>query len=129
MTPNDVIKSALSLLGVLAESETPTAEQASDGLDALNDMLASWETQGLDLGHYEVDLNDEMTISPQARKGVKYNLALEIAPNYEIEPKMIVSLHARQAYASLFACNHEIQDKVLDSTLTDHGTHYNINTD
>lgn len=39
-----IITKALKIAGVLGESETPTAEQASDGLVSLNDMLDSWST-------------------------------------------------------------------------------------
>jgi len=39
-----IITKALKIAGVLGESETPTAEQASDGLVSLNDMLDSWTT-------------------------------------------------------------------------------------
>ena len=128
MTPNDAIKSALSLIGVLAEGETPNAEQASDGLDALNDMISSWEMVGLSIGHTTVAINDTMSIPAQYNKAIKYNLALELAPNYEIEPPMIVALHARQGYAALYADNHDIEKRVFDTTLTSR-THYNINTD
>jgi hypothetical protein len=37
-----LVTRALKINGVLGESETPSTEQATDGLEALNDMLASW---------------------------------------------------------------------------------------
>lgn len=37
-----LVTRALKINGVLGESETPSTEQANDGLEALNDMLASW---------------------------------------------------------------------------------------
>ena len=127
MTPNDAIKSALSLLGVLAEGETPNAEQSSDGLDEMNDMIFGWKTSGLDIGHYEVDLNDEMIIPPEARRAVKYNLAVALSPHYEVEPSMLLALKARKLWAALFACNLEIEEMTLDSTLT-RRTYYDITT-
>lgn len=39
MTGNDVINSALRLIGVLSSGELPTAAEASDGLSVLNTML------------------------------------------------------------------------------------------
>ena len=46
-TAGDLINGSLRLLGVLAEGETPSAETAQDALKALNEMLASWNTERL----------------------------------------------------------------------------------
>lgn len=43
----DIITKAMRIIGVLAERETPSAEQATDGLDALNDILEEWNIEGL----------------------------------------------------------------------------------
>lgn len=43
----DVIRIAMQHIGVLAEGETPTADQASDGLRALNDVLETWSIESL----------------------------------------------------------------------------------
>lgn len=41
----DLIKTAMRKKGILAEGETPTAQQANDGLQALNDVLETWSIQ------------------------------------------------------------------------------------
>lgn len=41
----DLIKTALRLKGVIATSETPSAEQATDALRALNDVLETWSIE------------------------------------------------------------------------------------
>lgn len=46
-TARDVIQKAMQKIGVLAEGETPTAQQAEDGLDSLNLMLESWAGKSL----------------------------------------------------------------------------------
>lgn len=46
-TAGDQINRALRLLGVLAESETPSAAMADDALMALNQMIESWGTERL----------------------------------------------------------------------------------
>lgn len=43
----DLINGALRLLGVLAEGETPSAETSSDALNAMNQMIESWNTERL----------------------------------------------------------------------------------
>ncbi|HLJ26561.1 MAG TPA: hypothetical protein VKY85_07610 [Candidatus Angelobacter sp.] len=49
MTANDLIASALRLIGVLASGEVPTAAEANDGLTILNQMIDSWGTERLAL--------------------------------------------------------------------------------
>lgn len=46
-TAGDQIKRALRLLGVLAEGETPSADEYADSLMALNQMIDSWSTERL----------------------------------------------------------------------------------
>ena len=46
-TAGDQINRALRLLGVLAESETPSAAMANDALMALNQMIESWSIERL----------------------------------------------------------------------------------
>jgi len=46
-TAGDQINGALRLLGVLAEGETPSAATSQDALNAMNQMLDSWNTERL----------------------------------------------------------------------------------
>ena len=43
----DLIKTAMRLIGVIATGETPTADEATDGLRALNDVLERWSIESL----------------------------------------------------------------------------------
>jgi hypothetical protein len=43
----DLIKSSMRLIGAIATGETPTADEANDGLLVLNDMLENWSTEGM----------------------------------------------------------------------------------
>lgn len=47
LTADSLITGALKLLGVIAGTETPSADQGADGLQRLNEMLDMWQTQGL----------------------------------------------------------------------------------
>ena len=47
MTGNDLIASALRLIGVLASGETPSASEANDALMIANQMLDSWTAERL----------------------------------------------------------------------------------
>lgn len=44
-TVSDVVKRSLRLIGAIAVSETPTAAELQDGMQALNTMLESWSTE------------------------------------------------------------------------------------
>ena len=46
-TAGDQINGALRLLGILAEGEVPSAETSQDALNALNQMIDSWNTERL----------------------------------------------------------------------------------
>ena len=46
-TAGDIINGSLRLLGVLAEGEVPSAETSQDALNAMNQMIQSWNTERL----------------------------------------------------------------------------------
>lgn len=46
-TAIDLITSSMRLIGVLASGETPTADEATNALAVLNDMLNAWATSNL----------------------------------------------------------------------------------
>ena len=46
-TPYDVITRAMKDIGALAAGENPTADEAQDGLDMLNDMIAQWSNENM----------------------------------------------------------------------------------
>jgi hypothetical protein len=43
----DLIKSAMLKAGILTKTESPTADEANDALETLNEMLDSWANDGL----------------------------------------------------------------------------------
>ena len=46
-TARDIITRALQRNGILTKGESPSGDEASDGLSALNDMIASWSNDSL----------------------------------------------------------------------------------
>jgi hypothetical protein len=46
-TPYDIITRAMKDIGALAAGEIPTADEAQDGLDMLNDMIAQWSNESM----------------------------------------------------------------------------------
>lgn len=47
MIYSDIVKGALRSLGVIASGESPSTEEAADGLVALNNLIASWSALGM----------------------------------------------------------------------------------
>lgn len=48
-TARDQINGALRLIGMLAEGESPSSETANDALNAMNQMIDSWNTERLSI--------------------------------------------------------------------------------
>jgi hypothetical protein len=79
----DLIKDALMDIGVIGESETPSAEQGVHALRKLNQMMEAWEESGIKLGWYEqADTSDTAPLPPYAESGVTSKLAIALAPSY-----------------------------------------------
>lgn len=83
MTNIELIRRALLAIGVINESETPSAEQGADALATLNEMLEMWEEEGVALGWAEQsDTGDDAPLPPYATRGVTLKLAIALAPDY-----------------------------------------------
>lgn len=84
-TALDIVRRSMRLIGVLAEGEVPTAEQASDALAALQGMIGEWETRGLRLGALvdsTIALSGDLPLPPTHLNAMVFNLAVAIAPEY-----------------------------------------------
>ena len=46
-TPLDIISRAMKDIGAIAAGEVPTADEAQDGLDMLNDMIDQWSNESM----------------------------------------------------------------------------------
>ena len=67
-TPLDVITRAMKDIGAVAAGEVPTADEAQDGLDMLNDMCAQWSNENM-MVFYRTEL-----IFPTVQNTVQYTL-------------------------------------------------------
>src|SRR3954471_16611270 len=79
MTIGDLVTRALQLAGVVGMNRAPSADEMIDGIDTLNEMLASWALDGMDLGLNTLVQTDEDLIDAAFVKGIRYNLAVELA--------------------------------------------------
>ena len=88
---SDLIKDALSLIGVLNEVQEPSPEQGAHGLRALNSLMAAWQKKGLDLQYFtQTSTNDDTPIPEECQAVVTYYLSFALAPYYgrQVTPEM-----------------------------------------
>lgn len=116
-TNNGLIKDALSILGVLDEIQSVSAEQGAIGLSVMNDMLLEWDADQIDVGYYpQTDINAESPVYPDAQSAVKHNLAIYLASYYGLEPKLPVVMIADRGYKRLL--RDSINAKLEEADLT-----------
>lgn len=60
-TARDLIKNSLRLIGALSTGETPSADEAQDGLLALNNLIDSWSNEKLIIHQF---VREEFTLTP-----------------------------------------------------------------
>jgi len=76
----DIITTAFRIINIINENEPPSSELAAEGLEAMNDLLADWEADGIELGYFpQTVLADTSPIEDKDLRGVKFNLAGELA--------------------------------------------------
>lgn len=101
-TNSDYITRALKKIGVLAESESPSAEQGSDALVVMNDMFAVWESEGIDVGWKpSASTTDTIDFHPAVREAVVTNLAARLCADYAREPSAVLATLAVRTYEKL----------------------------
>lgn len=80
MTFIELLKASLLKCGAIDVNETPTAEMGSNGLIAFNNMLAQWQLDGIDIGFYAVQAQDDtVPVSAANLRGVIFNFAIELS--------------------------------------------------
>jgi len=85
-TALDLIEGAFSIVGIRAAETSIESSMANEALDIFNDLGVEWELTGANLGFAPVaDLSDEVRIPRGAYSTFKYNLAVRLAPIYEVD--------------------------------------------
>lgn len=84
MTAAELIASALRKLSLIGDFESPTAEQVSQHIHTLNDAMAQFEAEGLDVGYSAVESGtEEIYVPPFAMNFVKLALLIALAGEYD----------------------------------------------
>lgn len=97
-TTRDIIERALRMIGVVAADEAMTADQADNGLGALNDMMHGWSAQGIDYAHTDLEISDPFPMDAKWRGATVALLAQRLGPDYLVmAPDADASLRQLQA--------------------------------
>ena len=110
-TAGQVIKAAFQKILVQASEADLVASEYQDAIMTLNMLMADWESEGISLAYTTVvDLTDTLTVPDGAINGIVNNLALELAPEYDVTPSPLLVTSAassmktvRKLGQSLFA--------------------------
>jgi len=81
-TPLDIVTRAMKDIGALAAGEAPTADEAQDGYDMLNDMCAQWSNENM-MTFYKTEI-----IFPCVQNQIQYT----IGPNGQVGSSFIGSI-------------------------------------
>jgi hypothetical protein len=93
----DLITGALRDVGIIDSTRAPSAEQGSNALRNLNQLMASLEEDGIDLGYAPTTaITDEILIPLGMQRTIQALLAVKEASDRGIQPtETILSIAAR----------------------------------
>lgn len=83
-TANSAITSALRLIGVVAKDEAMDAQDADNGLQAMNHMMHGWKARGVDVGHVDLALEGDIQLDDMFIEDLIYLLAVRLAGEYGV---------------------------------------------
>ena len=117
-TARDLVTMSLRTLGVLHSGETPSAEEANDGLATLNQMLNSWLYEGIDLEYTTITSLNTVIPYPDDHLGpFRYNLAVYMSPDYGIAVTPAIAAMAKNGYDQMRRQYIQIEQLTTDDAL------------
>lgn len=81
-TALQLITQAFRRLGLCSEDEAPTAEQGSQALEMMNDMMNGWEAEGIQYNHTDLGLQDTVNVPDALVTSTMWRLAEHVAMQY-----------------------------------------------
>lgn len=98
---NDIIRDALSSLGVVGHGQPLPPEESKHGLRMLNSLLSSWEANGFLQYVPAQSTAEEFAFSPDMDLAVTSHLAMLLAPHYGARIPETVAGAAATEYARM----------------------------
>jgi hypothetical protein len=100
---NDIVSGALKRLRVINPRFSPDATAAAEALTALNEMMHSWKTNGIDIGHSTLAATDDFPLGDEYVQGVKALLAIRLSSDHGLEVSQSIVRDAELCWAALQA--------------------------
>lgn len=101
-TVHDVVKRALTRIQVINPVQQVSAKDMQTGIGTLNEMMMLWESYPLPLGWQNVSNPDsDMPTPPEAEGAIVSNLAVRLAPEYGVDPSVILMTMASEGLSVL----------------------------
>jgi hypothetical protein len=98
----ELVTSAYRLAGIIGDTEQPSAEQGVTGLWRLNNLMADWAADGVNLGWYrQTNLANTAPLQEGDLRGVEYCLAGELAGYFGISLSPETLAQIDSTYAKL----------------------------
>lgn len=109
-TAQEVVRRSLVLIGAIEAGESASAGEMKDGVAALNEMLFGWAAEGVDLVHNTLAQGDTLLVDDSFLEGIRFNLAVRIAPEYGATVPPRVDERAQSTFAAFQAHTLEFDD-------------------
>jgi hypothetical protein len=119
MTGRELIERAYLRAQLVARGQPLTAEEGSDGLKLLNEMLAAWETDGIHLGIGEQTLSGEVPLPRNHDRGIIMLLAMDMLDEFRRDPPAGLAAKADRAKRQLMTEYVQVPEAKFDQALTD----------
>ena len=117
-TASQVINRALKRLRVIGVGQSPMANETTDCLEALNDMLFAWRTDGIDIAHTTLISSTELDVPDDHIEPIALNLALRVGGMFGASLSQDDAMLARVGEAMLRAYHFSIADLESDNPLS-----------
>ena len=114
---SDIVTRAMRSLRLLSSGEEPTADEMSDGIIALNDMLFAWRIEGLDIAHISLAENDTIDVPEDHLGTIRLALAARIGGEYGAELTPYDQMALDEGMKALRAYYLNLSDLVPDNPL------------
>jgi hypothetical protein len=108
-TTTQIVTRALRRIRVIPAGGTPSAEDLSDGTDALTAMINGWEADGL--------TGDVLPLDARFEQGVVAMLAVRMAGEYGKEPDAVLLRDATDGWSQISAAFFAVPSSRFDSAL------------
>jgi hypothetical protein len=94
----ELVTDSLRRIGIIAESEDPSAEEGQDAVTRLNDLMFEKAEQGVDIGwNKKATTADTVVLPDGVLNGIKAELAELLAVEYGVELPPLVVRDAEQS--------------------------------